>query len=269
MSDEKDLKAGGEGGEGHKANADYLLGKDSVLADQLVSVKDPIKRKEILEAYQEQSDQASNIGTKVHEDLEKQLKETPIERTEGEMGGIDLPRPVRTMGSACSVANFIPFGDQVLIEARGETTEMHVMTEDEGAKVALTFYVGGFGKHHEDCPIGIDDKVCLSSTDEFAIRHIELDGNEDSIVSHVARLSEGNNLSTMAKHVARDKARSKIALNHVSGVDANTIIQFDKRVTDTDGKVIFGQKKVTVVEYYTTHINNVVGIYVEATKEDK
>jgi len=175
-------------------------------------------------------------------------------------------------GNGWSKVKFIPVGDQVLIEARGVATEMTLMTEDQSAQVALTFYVAGVGKIHSDCPISIDDKVSLWSTEEHAFKSNTIPGNELSIANHVTRLRKDNNLGVVAKHVAHDKARSKIALNHTSNVDANSIIQFDTNAKGIDGEPLFGRTEVDVVEYYVTNINNISGIYVDdatTTKEVK
>lgn len=170
-------------------------------------------------------------------------------------------------GNAVSEVPFVPLGKQILIKGVGKTKEMALMTDESSAKVALTLYVAGLGDDMGDSPLKVGDKVSLASTEEFSFKHLELDDNPKSIVNRIAELGKTHNLSGLAKNVARDKAKSKIALNHSAIIDPNTIAGLNTKVKDLQGNdVLFGQKEVEVVEYYTTSIHNIDGVYVKVSK---
>jgi len=179
---------------------------------------------------------------------------------------------INRRGNAVSQEVFIPVGEQVLIKTVGVAPILEIFNGKDSINMTMNCFIVGVGdKVNMDAANIINaeemyrlgDEVVVGSSDEFSFKPVIIPNAEKTISWY--KKNESNPELIIANAVIRDKSKSKLALNNSDILAGNPIIDYSKMTK----RELFVNKEVEVIAYYTTHMNNIIGVYDKPTKEAK
>ena len=177
-------------------------------------------------------------------------------------------------GNAVSEVCFVPYGEQVLIKTVGWVSILDIFSNKESLSMGMNCFIAGLGDkvYDKDIIYFIGDEVTVGDSESYSFKSIVIPNAEKTISWY--KKNESSPELIIANAVLKDKANSKMALNNshiLAGINANAgIINTDGKPMNPQTKhQLFANKEVEVVAYYTTHVNNLTGVYVKPTTETK